>query len=101
MPPTLAQRVKQALGKVHDRLERGDIAGARDEVQAGRALCEKEPRLVMAGLTEAKWVDLEAVVNTMPDAAVQVWQHRAPASALSLPLAPPSHPVSVAVHVLL
>jgi hypothetical protein len=75
MPPTLAQRVKAALMRVHERLQRGDVTGAREELSKGRALSAKEPRLVMAGLTEARWDELQAVVESMPDAAVQVLKH--------------------------
>ena len=49
MPPTLAQRVNAALERVHERLQRGDIAGARIQLAKGRELSDKEPRLVMAG----------------------------------------------------
>ena len=51
------------------------MVGARDEIQSGRTLSEAEPRLVMAGLTGAKWDALEEVVRTMPDAAIQVLKH--------------------------
>lgn len=51
MPPTLAQRVNAALAKVHERLQRGDIVGAREEIEEGRKLSISDPRLVMAGLT--------------------------------------------------
>jgi hypothetical protein len=75
MPPTLAQRVNAALERVHERLRRGDTKGASDEICRGRELCKADPRLVMAGLTEVKWEALEAVVRSMPDAAVQVLRH--------------------------
>jgi len=75
MPPTLAQRLHAALQKVHERLQRGDIVGARVDVAKGRALTAADARLAMAGLTEAKWDSLEEQVQTMPDAAIQVLKH--------------------------
>ena len=75
MPPTLAQRVQAALAKVDERLGRGDIVGAREEIARGRELSTAEPRLAMAGLTGARWDDLQQVVQSMPDAAIQVLKH--------------------------
>lgn len=92
MPPTLAQRVNAALNRVHERLQCGDREGALAEVRRGRELAIADPRLAMAGLTEARWAPLEETIETMPEAAVQVLRHASqtavaysPFSALGIP----------------
>lgn len=92
MPPTLAQRVNAALGRVHEQLQKGDREGAMAELGKGRTLSAQEPRLVMAGLTDAKWDKLEQTVSSMPDAALQVLKHASltadaysPYSAIGIP----------------
>lgn len=92
MPPTLAQRVNAALGRVHEKVMAGDQAAALEEIKKGRELCVKEPRLVMAGLTDARWDTLQATVESVPEAALQVLRHASthataysPFSALGVP----------------
>lgn len=85
MPPTLAQRVHAALGKVHDQLQVGDTDGAMLAIMRGRELCTADPRLVLAGLTEARWAALEETVASMPEAAVQVLRHASMSAAVYSP----------------
>lgn len=87
MPPTLAQRVNAVLSSVHERLSKGDQSGAKAEIARGRELAIKDPRLAMAGLTEAKFAELEDTVDSMPAAALQVLKYAtfSPFSAIGIP----------------
>ena len=87
MPPTLAQRVNAVLEAVREKLNKGDQSGARAELVRGRDLAIKDPRLAMAGLTEAKFAELEEMVESMPEAALQVLKYAtfSPFSAIGIP----------------
>ena len=92
MPPTLAQRVNAAVGRVHEKVLEGNQAAALEEIRKGRELSANDPRLVMAGLTDVRWDNLQATVDTLPEAALQVLRHASthavvysPFSALGVP----------------
>ena len=75
------------LSNIDERLQKGDRSGAKTEIGKGRDMAIKDPRLAMAGLTEEKFATLEAMVEAMPDAAVQVLKYHtfSPFSAIGIP----------------